>query len=68
MTFLFSGGAGPGKVTIIIEAVSKLGFWFKVAAGPSFHAKPDDPSDRIFFVGLKPQAYTPVFRGFKAHL
>ena len=28
-----------------IEAISKIGFWFKVAAGPSFHAKPDFPSD-----------------------
>ena len=25
-----------------IEAISKKGFWFKIAAGPRFHAKPDD--------------------------
>jgi hypothetical protein len=33
---------------INIEAISKKGFWFKFAAGPSFHAKPDDASILIF--------------------
>jgi len=31
-----------------IEAISKKGFWFKIAAGPRFHAKPDDASILIF--------------------
>jgi hypothetical protein len=33
---------------IYIEAISKIGFWFKIEAGPSFHAKPDDASILIF--------------------
>jgi len=32
----------------ISEAISKLGFWFNVAAGPRIHAKPDDASILIF--------------------
>jgi len=36
-----------------LEAISKKGFWFKIAAGPSFHAKPDDPS--IFNIKGGPQ-------------
>jgi hypothetical protein len=27
-----------------LEAISKKGFWFKIAAGPSFPASLDDPS------------------------
>jgi len=27
-----------------LEAISKKGFWFKIKAESSFHAKPDDPS------------------------
>jgi hypothetical protein len=33
---------------ILLEAISKKGFWFKIAAGPCFHAKPDDASIFIF--------------------
>jgi|GEM_PF-1833861 hypothetical protein len=42
---------------ISLEPFSKVGFWFKLAAGPSFPALRDFPSDQIFFVGRKPQAY-----------
>ena len=35
------------------EAISKIGFWVKIAAGPCFHAKPDDPS--IFIIEGEPQ-------------
>jgi len=45
------------RVHTNIEAVSKIGFWFKIAAGPSFPAKRDFPTDHILFVGRKPQAY-----------
>jgi hypothetical protein len=38
-----------------LEAISKIGFWFKIAAGPSFPALRDGPSDSILFVGLKPE-------------
>jgi hypothetical protein len=31
-----------------VEAISKKGFWFKIAAGLRFHAKPDDASILIF--------------------
>ena len=33
----------------------EIGFWYKVAAGTSFPAGRDFPSDQIFFVGRKPQ-------------
>ena len=39
------------------EAISKIGFWFKIAAGLSFPAVRDFPPDHIRFVGRKPQAY-----------
>jgi hypothetical protein len=38
----------PVLIQSAIEAVSKIGFWFKVAAGPRFHAKPDDASILVF--------------------
>ncbi len=41
----------------VVEPISKIGFWFKIAAGPSFPAKRDFPSDQIAFVGRKPEAY-----------
>jgi hypothetical protein len=37
------------------EAISKIGFWLKVAAGLSFPALRDDPPYPIPFVGLKPE-------------
>jgi hypothetical protein len=37
------------------EAISKIGFWFKIAAGPSFPAARDFPPDQILFVGRKPE-------------
>ncbi len=40
-----------------LEAISKIVYWFKIAAGPSFPAKQDFPSDQIIFVGPKPEAY-----------
>jgi hypothetical protein len=40
-----------------LEAISKIGFWFKIAAGLSFPALLDFPPDPIIFVGRKPQAY-----------
>jgi len=45
-----------------LEAISKKRFWFKIKAGPSFHAKPDGPSDFIVLVGLNPQAYSSISR------
>ena len=44
------------------EASSKNGFWFVVAAGPSFPATLDFPSVCILFVGHKPQEYACVLR------
>jgi hypothetical protein len=38
-----------------LEAVSKIGFWFKISAGPGFPALLDSPSDLIIFVGHTPQ-------------
>jgi hypothetical protein len=40
-----------------LEAISKKGFWFKIAAAARFHAKPDSPSDLILFVGHKPEVH-----------
>jgi len=40
-----------------LEPISKIGFWFKIAAGPSFPALLDSPSDLIRLVGRKPEAY-----------
>ena len=44
--------------SILLEAISKIGFWFNFEAGPSFTALRDDPSDLIVSVGLIPQAYS----------
>ncbi len=41
----------------MLEPISKIGFWFKIAAGPSFPAKRDFPSDQMPFVGRKPQVH-----------
>jgi hypothetical protein len=51
-----------------LESISKIGFWFKIpsspkgfagtrAAGRSFPALLDFPSDLNIFVGRKPEAY-----------
>jgi len=40
-----------------IEAISKNGFWIKIAAGQGFPAKRDFSSVGILFVGHKPQEY-----------
>jgi len=40
----------------LIEALSKIGWGFKIAAGPNFQAKRDFPPGLIPFVGRKPQA------------
>ena len=45
------------KTLDLLEAVSKIGFWFKIAAGLSFPAKRDFPPDPVIFVGRKPEAY-----------
>jgi hypothetical protein len=45
-----------------LEAISKIGFWFKIAAGPSFPAERDFPSDLILFVGHKPEEYLSISR------
>jgi hypothetical protein len=37
-----------GTLCPLLEAISKKGFLFKIAAGPSFHAKPDDASILTF--------------------
>jgi hypothetical protein len=42
---------------ILLEPISKIGFWFKIAAGPNFPAARDFPPNQILFVGRKPQAY-----------
>jgi hypothetical protein len=34
-----------------LEPISKTGFWFKIAAEPSFPAQRDFPPDQILFVG-----------------
>jgi hypothetical protein len=34
---------------VVLEAISKIGFWVKIEAEPCFHAKPDD---RFFIVQL----------------
>ncbi len=44
------------------EHISKIGFWFKIAAGPSFPALLDFPPDPIIFVGRKPEAYCCMLR------
>jgi len=63
----------------VLEVISKIGFWFKIpssprekrgfaetgAAGPSFPAKRDFPSDQIPFVGRKPQATLLVVEDLK---
>jgi hypothetical protein len=38
-----------------LETISKIGFWFKIAAEPSFPALLDSPSDLILLVGRKPE-------------
>jgi hypothetical protein len=65
---------GPGSgTTSLLESISKIGFWFKIpsspngfagtrAAGPSFPALLDSPSDLIRLVGHKPQAYCCMLR------
>jgi len=45
-----------------VEAISKIGFWFEIEAGPSFPALLDFPPDPIIFVGRKPQAYSCMLR------
>jgi len=45
-----------------LEAISKKRFWFKFAAGPSFPALRDDPSDPNLFVGLNPEEYLSISR------
>ena len=44
----------------LIEAISKKGFWFKIAAGLSFPAMRDDPPDHILFVGLTTEEYISI--------
>jgi len=41
----------------LLESISKIGFWFKIAAEPSFPALRDFPPDHILFVGRNPEAY-----------
>ena len=56
-----------------LESISKIGFWFKIptspkgfdgtrAAGQSFPALLDSPSDLIHLVGRKPEAYCCMLR------
>jgi hypothetical protein len=51
-----------GYTILLLEPVSKIGFWFKIEAEPSFPAKLDSPSDLILFVGRKPEAYCGMSR------
>jgi hypothetical protein len=48
-----------------VEAISKKGFWFKIASGPRFHARPDSPSDFTLFVGHKAEEYGECFEDLK---
>jgi hypothetical protein len=48
-----------------LEVISKIGFWFKIAAGPSFPAKRDFPPDQILLVDRKPQATLLVVENLK---
>jgi hypothetical protein len=41
-------------MVILLKGISKIGFWYKIAAGQSFPAKRDFPSGQIPFVGRKP--------------
>jgi hypothetical protein len=45
-----------------LEPISKIEFWFKIAAGPSFPAERGFPPDPKIFVGRKPQAYCCMLR------
>jgi ZIP family zinc transporter len=45
-----------------VMMISKIGFWFKIAAGPSFPALRGFPPDYILLVGHKPQAYCCMLR------
>jgi len=47
------------------ERISKIGFWFKIAAGPSFPALRDSPSDLMLLVGRKPQVRLRRIEGFE---
>jgi hypothetical protein len=38
-----------------LEAISKIGFWFKIAAELIFPALLDFPPDSIIFVGRRPE-------------
>ena len=40
-----------------LESIAKIRFWFKIAAGLSFPALRDSPSDLTHLVGRKPEAY-----------
>ena len=51
-------------ILIYLEPLSKIGFWFKIAAGPSFPAKRDFPSDHILAVGRKPEVRQWRIEGF----
>jgi hypothetical protein len=53
---------GPDKLSIPLESISKIGFWFKIAARPSFPAARDFPPDLIIFVGR------PALRDFPSDL
>jgi hypothetical protein len=66
LPILFSTGSdeehNPDQVIflttdLLYEAISKLGFWSKVKAEPSFPALRDSPPDRYFIVGHSPQAH-----------
>jgi hypothetical protein len=43
----------PAFHLILREAISKIGFWLKITAEPSFPAERDFPPDPIIFVGRK---------------
>jgi hypothetical protein len=59
-------GHGSHPAEMLLEAISKIGFWFKIAAGPSFPAERDFPPDPIRFVGRKPEVRLRRIEGFEA--
>jgi hypothetical protein len=56
---------GRNAATVyVLEAISKKGFWFKIAAGPRFPRCAGFPIRSYPFEGQN-RRNTPVFRGFK---
>ena len=51
--------------TDLLEAISKTGFWFKIAAGRSFPALRDFPFDLKVSVGRKPEVRLRRIEGFE---